>query len=196
MKMFMKILLTTLLMTVLMSGVELESTCAQLKEDVLRLHILANSDSPFDQELKMQVRDSVIERISPLYDGVITKAEAISITQKNINVITKVAADVIAQHNSSYSVTAQIKKEYFDTRYYDEFTMPAGMYDTLLITIGEGKGKNWWCVMYPTLCVGASSDFTMKDSFSDDAYSLITEDEYVFKFKFIEYFEKISAFFS
>ncbi len=196
MKMFMKILLTTLLMTVLMSGVGLESTCAQLKEDVLRLHILANSDSPFDQELKMQVRDSIIEEISPLYDGVTTKAEAISITQRNLDVIVQVAADVIAQHNSDYSIAAEITKEHFDTRHYDKFTMPAGMYDTLLIKIGEGKGKNWWCVMYPTLCVGASSNFTMKENLSDDAYSLITEDDFVFKFKFIEYFEKISTFFS
>ncbi|MBE6824063.1 MAG: stage II sporulation protein R [Ruminococcaceae bacterium] len=196
MKMFMKILMSSVLITVLMSAVALESTCSELKDDVLRLHILANSDTFYDQELKIKVRDSILNEISPLYDGVTTKEKAIAVTSENLDVITKVASKVIAQNNSDYSVTAEIAKEYFDTRYYDDFTMPAGMYDTLLIKIGEGNGKNWWCVMYPTLCVGASSDLAMKENLSDDAYKLITEDEYVFKFKFIEYFEKISKLFS
>lgn len=195
MKMFMKILVCTFVISVLLSAVPFESTCSELQQDVLRLHILANSDSSFDQQMKLDIRDRVIETISPLYSDAQSKQDAIEITQDNLQLISDTAQSVVELYDCDYSVKAQITNMYFDTRYYDDFTMPAGMYDTLQITIGEAKGKNWWCVMYPSLCVGASSKQSMKDDLSSDEYTVITADDLEFRFKIVEYFEKISSYF-
>ncbi len=195
MKMFMKILVCTFVISVLLSAVPFESTCSELQQDVLRLHILANSDSSFDQQMKLDIRDRVIEMISPLYSDAQSKQDAIEITQDNLQLISDTAQSVVELYDCDYSVKAQITNMYFDTRYYDDFTMPAGMYDTLQITIGEAKGKNWWCVMYPSLCVGASSKQSMKDDLSSDEYTVITAGDIEFRFKIVEYFEKISSYF-
>ena len=196
MKMFMKILVCGFVISVLFSMIPFESTCSELQKDVLRLHILANSDSLSDQQMKLRVRDEVIEKISPLYNTVDKKSDAVFITKSNISLIEKVAQNVVDSYDCDYKVKACVTHKYFDTRYYDDFTMPAGMYDTLQITIGEAKGENWWCVMYPTLCVGASSKISMKDDLSDEEYNVITEDDIEYKFKIVEYFEKISSYFN
>ncbi|MBQ8056968.1 MAG: stage II sporulation protein R [Ruminococcus sp.] len=196
MKMFMKILVSIFVISVMFTMIPFESTCNELQNDVLRLHILANSDGVIDQQMKLKVRDEVVAEISPLYNGVSNKEEAIAITNNNLTLIEKVAKEVVGSYNVDYTVNARIAHKYFDTRYYDNFTMPAGMYDTLQITIGEAKGKNWWCVMYPTLCVGAASEKSMKDDLSDEEYKAITEDDIEYKFKIVEYFEKISSFFN
>ncbi len=195
MKIYMKILACTFVVAVLIGMVEFESTCSKLQQDVLRLHILANSDTDFDQQMKLSVRDEVIQTISPLYSDVDNKNDAIAVTADNMELITDTAQAVIERFSCDYKVDAQITNMYFDTRYYDDFTMPAGMYDTLQIMIGDAKGKNWWCVMYPTLCVGASTKQSMKDSLSDDEYSVICSDDFEFRFKIVEYFEKISSYF-
>lgn len=196
MKMFMKILVSSFIIVSLLGMIPFESTCAKLEQDVLRLHIIANSDSDFDQELKLKVRDAVLKNTSSLYDDVNSKEEAEKITRDNIEMISKTASNTIRQHGYDYEINASVTKKFFDTRYYDNFTMPAGVYDTVVITIGQGKGKNWWCVMYPTLCVGASSKISMRDDLSDDEYNVITADDVVYKFKIVEYFEKISSIFN
>ncbi len=195
MKIFMKILVCVTVISVLISTLSFESTCRMLEKDVLRLHILANSDTDFDQRLKLSVRDEVIDKISPLYDNVVSKEDAKDITQQNLGLVEQIATKVIQSHGCDYKVTAHITNKFFDTRYYDDFTMPAGVYDTLEISIGEAKGKNWWCVMYPTLCVGASSDQSMKDDLSDDEYDVITSQKYEFRFKILEYFKKLYLYF-
>lgn len=195
MKIYMKILVSSFVISVLLCTVPFESTCEQLERDVLRLHILANSNSHADQQLKLQVRDEILSQISPLYDDANSKQEVIDITQNNLALIESIASDVIRGSGNDYEVDAKISTKYFDTRYYDNFTMPAGVYDTLEITLGEGEGLNWWCVMYPTLCVGASTKQSMQDDLSADEYTLITSDDLEFRFKIVEYFEKISSFF-
>lgn len=196
MKMFMKILVCSFVISVLFSMIPFESTCSELQKDVLRLHILANSNSVSDQQMKLKVRDEVIAKISPLYNGVEKKSDAVLITKNNLSLIENIAQKVVDSYGADYKVKADVTHKYFDTRYYDDFTMPAGMYDTLQITIGEAKGKNWWCVMYPTLCVGASSEISMKDDLSDEEYKVITEDDIEYKFKIVECFEKISSYFN
>lgn len=195
MKIFMKILVSSFVIAVLLSAVPFKSTCEQLEQDVLRLHILANSDSVADQTLKLKVRDEVLAQVSPLYINALSKDEVISITRDNLTLIENIATDTILSSGYDYTVDAKIKSMYFDTRYYDDFTMPAGVYDTLEITLGKGDGRNWWCVMYPTLCVGASTKESMQQDLSDDEYTLITSDELQFRFKIVEYFEKISSLF-
>ena len=196
MKMFMKILVSLCVISVLFAMIPFESTCSELHNDVLRLHILANSDTQLDQNLKLSVRDAVLSEISPLYNDVQSKDEAISITQDNLDLIEKVAQDVVSSYNKTYTVKADVTNKFFDTRYYDDFTMPAGMYDTLQISIGKAEGKNWWCVMYPSLCVGASSKISMKNDLSENEYEVITSDDVEFKFKIVEYYEKFSALFN
>lgn len=195
MKLFMKILVSTIVVAVMLSVVPFQSTCKELENDVLRLHIIANSDTEEDQNLKLKVRDSVLTTVSKLYDDVTTKEEAKEITQNNLQLVIDTAQDVVKKYSKDYEVEARVTNKFFDTRYYDEFTMPAGMYDTLEIKIGEAKGKNWWCVMFPTLCVGASSKESMQEDLSSDEYEVITGDDYVFKFKIVEFFEKICSYF-
>ena len=196
MKMFMKILVSFFVISVMFSMIPFESTCNELQKDVLRLHILANSDTETDQQMKLKVRDEVIKKISPLYNDVEEKSDAIAITKDNLPLIETIAESVIESYGADYNVEASVTHKYFDTRYYEDFTMPAGMYDTLQIKIGEAKGKNWWCVMYPTLCVGASSKISMKDDLSDEEYKVITIDDIEYKFKIVECFEKISSYFN
>ncbi|MBR2714613.1 MAG: stage II sporulation protein R [Ruminococcus sp.] len=192
----MKIVVASFVIAVLLGSIPFESACTQLENDVLRLHILANSDSESDQELKLKVRDRILCDISPLYNGVKSKKEALEITEDNLSLVESIAAKVIKSSGYNYDVSASIKNKYFNTRYYENFTMPAGMYDTLEITIGDAKGKNWWCVMYPTLCVGAACEKSMKDDLSDSEFEVITSNEIEFRFKIVEYFERISTLFN
>ena len=195
MKIFMKILVSCTLISVMFSFMSLESTCSELENDIFRIHIRANSDSELDQNLKLIVRDEILDEISPLYNEVTSKEQAIDITRDNLTLIEEVAEKVVTSNGYDYNVKASILSERFDTRYYEDFTMPAGVYDTLLVEIGEGVGQNYFCVMFPTLCVGSATDMSMKENLSEDEYELITDNDYVFKFKVVEYFEKISSYF-
>ncbi len=196
MKIFMKVLVSVFFVAVTLSMIPFQNTCVELQEDVFRLHILANSDSKEDQELKLKVRDEIIKEISPLFVNVETKEDAMKITKDNLSLIRTVAKNTIADYGYDYDVEAIVRNEFFDTRYYDDFTMPAGFYDSLTITIGDAQGKNWWCVMYPSLCVGASSKINMKEDLSDDEYRLITSSDVTYKFKIVEYYEKVCSFFN
>lgn len=195
MKRFIKIITTAFIITVLITVMPFESTCSRLQSDVLRLHIIANSDSKEDQSIKLMVRDNILNEMSPLYNSVKTKDQAIAITEQNLELIKKTALQTVRSCGYDYSVNVRITNKYFSTRYYDEFTMPAGMYDTLEITLGESKGHNWWCVMYPTLCVGAATKEKMKENLTNDEYTAITSDDIEYKFKIVEYYEKICSFF-
>lgn len=196
MKIYMKILVATVVISVLFSTLSFQSACSELQNDVLRLHILANSNEDYDQNLKLYVRDTILDSYSSLYDDVKTKEDAKIITKNNLPLIIDTANNAVREKGYDYNVSACVTKKYFDTRYYENFTMPAGVYDTLQITIGEGKGKNWWCVMYPTLCVGAATDTSMKEDLSESEYEVIVAEDVEYKFKIVECFEKVSSFFS
>ena len=195
MKIFIKVLVCVTVISILLSSLSFESACRMLEQDVLRLHIRANSDIDADQKLKLSVRDAVIKELSPLYDDVKDKNQAKLITQQNLEKAKITAQDVISNHGYDYGVQVKLCSEFFDTRYYDNFTMPAGVYDSLVISIGEAKGKNWWCVMYPTLCVGASSKESMKNDLTQQEYDVVASDEYEFRFKIVEFFKKIYLYF-
>ncbi len=183
------ILIPSLLIAFLIAVIPFVNSCRELSEDVLRVHILANSDSAADQSLKLAVRDRVLEHCSAYFDDCEDKNEAIAVTRDHLAEIERVARREIKARGFDYSVKAEIGQAYFDTRYYDEFTMPAGWYDSLRLTIGEGGGKNWWCVMYPALCVGAACRDKMKEDLSDGEYRVVTSDQMDFRFKLVEYWE-------
>ena len=196
MKLFMKSLVASFVIVTLISTVPFQSTCKQLNNDVLRLHIIANSDSEADQKLKLYVRDSVLDSCSSLYSDVSSKSRAEEVTRENLTYIKNSAQKAVFDKGYDYDVDVSLTETFFDTRYYDDFTMPAGVYDAVQIKIGKAEGKNWWCVMYPTLCVGASSKISMQEDLSEDEFNVITEDDVEYKFKIVEYYEKISSFFS
>ena len=156
----------------------------------MRIHILANSDSAMDQSLKLAVRDRVLQTCSEYFEDCDSKEEAMRITRDHLDEIESAARQEIRDRGFDYDVRAEVGQAYFNTRYYDDFTMPAGWYDSLRLTIGEGGGKNWWCVMYPSLCVGAACRDTMKNDLSAGEYKVVTSDKLDFRFKLVEYCER------
>ena len=132
--------------------------CDELYDGVLRLHILANSDSAEDQALKLKVRDRVLKEAQRLClgEGCENAAQMKAQAQKMLPQLQKAAQDELYQNKSSRTVTACVTEMYFDTREYESFTMPAGTYQAVRFTIGEGKGHNWWCVLFPQMCLPAA----------------------------------------
>lgn len=132
-----------------------EKQSKDLKSSVLRLHILANSDSKADQELKLKVRDRVLTETKDIFMSANKKEDAQKTANENIAEIISICNDEIKKNGYNYKVTAQIGKSFFPTRVYDGFVFPAGSYDAVKIKIGEAKGKNWWCVLFPQLCISS-----------------------------------------
>ncbi|MEG0614146.1 MAG: stage II sporulation protein R [Oscillospiraceae bacterium] len=129
-----------------------------MREKVLRFHILANSNSAADQALKIKVRDAVLEYTKEIFVTANSRQESEERVAENLQQITKIAKNVIEKNGYDYSVKCQLVNMHFDERVYDAVTLPEGDYDALRITIGQANGHNWWCVMYPPLCVSAASD--------------------------------------
>lgn len=128
----------------------------QLRGSVLRLHILADSDDPRDQKLKLEVRDALLK--SGIFDEAESLADAERIAQQSIPQIEDIARDVLREYGCADSVTAELADVEFDERVYGDITMPAGEYRALRVKIGSAQGHNWWCVMYPPLCLPAAID--------------------------------------
>lgn len=179
------VLIITLLLSVLPTDAE-----ANIYEDTIRLHILANSDSKEDQALKISVRDGLLleygERLRSAgsFEGAAQLAEGL------LSEIESFAEELINAEGYEYNVTAILSEEWYETRDYDGFSLPCGIYTSLRILIGEGKGKNWWCVMYPPLCTElACEDAPADDGFIDytkEELILISGSKYNLKFKILE----------
>lgn len=197
MKLFIKALCSAMVICIIFSTIPFSAECSDISNEVFRLHILANSDSEADQNLKLKVRDKVLEYTKSLYKHADSLDTAEKLTAEKLQSIADVAYAEVRRSGYDYPVRAEIKNMYFNTRYYDRVTMPSGMYDALRITIGKGEGHNWWCVMYPSLCVGASTDYeALREETTDSQYSIMTSQGYEFRFKLVEYFIKISSLFS
>lgn len=130
----------------------------RLNEELIRLHVVAASDSAEDQAVKLRVRDAVIDSISADLAKISDVDQARAYIEENLPKIEQCANAVLKALGCDETAVATLKEEVFDTRYYETFTLPAGVYEALRITIGEGEGKNWWCVVFPTLCVPATSE--------------------------------------
>ncbi|WFD10123.1 stage II sporulation protein R [Tepidibacter hydrothermalis] len=171
------------------------------KEKLIRFHVIANSDSQKDQELKLKVRDKIIEFLSPKLEKSKSIKETKEIITENIENIQKIASDEIKENNKKYTVTANLDYSNFPTKKYSNIVLPAGEYKALKVVIGEGKGKNWWCVMFPPLCFidinhGITNDKTeknLKKVLTKDEYKMILVDnkDVKLKFKIVEVLEKI-----
>lgn len=162
---------------------------------VFRLHILANSDEDYDQELKLRVRDKILLISENLFAQCSDVREAVKISQDNLDLLKNAAQKVIAFYGYTYDARVYVTKEYFNTRKYDNFTLPAGIYDSLKIEIGEGKGHNWWCVMFPSVCIsGCTDDFD--ETLTQEEKEMIESGKYIVRFKAVEIYESIKSKFS
>lgn len=197
MKLLIKSLCIAFVLTVIYSVIPFQAECEQISTDVFRLHILANSDSEEDQALKLKVRDALLEYTDELFDDAKDRNDAENIAKENIETLQSVAQNMVYKNGCNYTVNAEVVKMYFNTRYYENYTMPAGMYDALRITIGSGKGHNWWCVMYPSICISSAidNDEKVEKTFSENQQEIVRGNEYEYKFKVVEIFEKIVSFF-
>lgn len=148
--------LTAMLIAIILSVSSFNSECQAVENEVLRLHVIANSDSAEDQKLKLAVRDELLSEWKQNYSSFSTKGEAEEAMKNDISLFEKTAKRVIEKNGFDYPVSARVEKSSFPTRTYGTVTLPAGEYDALKVIIGEGKGKNWWCVMFPPLCLPAA----------------------------------------
>lgn len=172
--------------------------CENVRENVFRLHVVANSDSNADQSLKLMVRDRIISESAHLFKGISTEEEAVKISAENIDFFTSVAREEIVARGYDYPVKISVGEADFNTRQYEDYTLPAGRYTALKIVIGEGKGKNWWCVMFPPMCLPAAQKTADEPEISDlidkDGLELVCNGEkYRVKFKAVEIYEGIKA---
>ena len=131
--------------------------CGEIRGRVLRLHVLANSDSAEDQALKLLVRDTIVQEAAGLFDTAANEAEALAQAQARLPELEAAAQQRVYDEGYDYEVHATLVNMYFTTRQYEAVTLPAGFYDALRITIGSGQGHNWWCVVFPPMCVSAAT---------------------------------------
>ena len=195
MKILLKSLSLGLILTVIFSLIPFTAQCKSLEKDIFRLHILANSDSESDQELKLKVRDKVLSYTEDLYKDCETKEDTVKVTENNLVKILNVAQKEVYNLGYKYKVKGEITNMYFNTRQYGKFTVPSGFYDALRITIGKGKGHNWWCVMYPSICISSESekDSKAREVFDQKQYDIVKNEQYQYKFKIVELFEQFCS---
>ena len=131
--------------------------CDEIPSEVLRLHIPANSDSPRDQEIKLALRDCVLQEYGTQLSGAHSREEAADTVRGLLPEIEKTCCEFLSQQGVDYGAEAELTEMYFPTRRYEQATLPAGEYQALRITLGSGEGHNWWCVMYPAMCIPLAS---------------------------------------
>lgn len=178
-----------LALTFLLSMLSFSAQCGSIRHDVLRLHILANSDSESDQALKLKVRDELLKESGDIFSGDTGIEQAMDSARQNLSKMTEIAQNAVNKQGYDYHVTVKLEKTYFETRHYDKYTLPAGEYNAVRVLIGSGEGHNWWCVMYPSLCVPAASD-NYDDALDENEQDVVENyPKYEIKFKIVEVFQ-------
>lgn len=175
-----------------------QSVSSDIAESVFRLHVIANSDSQEDQNLKYVVRDNLLSYMNEICKNTKNKEEAIKIAKQHENDFKQIALQTIREQGFSYDVNVRIGNFEFPTKHYGDISLPAGFYDALRVEIGEAKGQNWWCVMFPPLCfvdvssgiVPEESKELMQDNLNEEEFALVSDHnpEIQFKFKLLEFF--------
>ena len=178
-----------------------QNISTDIADSVFRLHVIANSDSEEDQDLKYIVRDRLLEYMNEICANCTTKQEAINLVTENQNQFKQIAIDTIREQGYSYDVNIEIGNFEFPTKQYGDISLPAGFYDALKVEIGNANGQNWWCVMFPPLCfvdissgvVPEESKELMQDNLTEEEFALISDQnsgEIQFKFKLLEFLNK------
>lgn len=190
---FVRALALALSLSLALSLCGFAGECEEIRGRVLRLHVLANSDSEADQALKLKVRDTVVQTAAGLFDDAANEAEALEQAKARLPEIEAAAQRRVYEEGYDYEVRATLVNMYFTTRQYEAVTLPAGFYDALRITIGEGKGHNWWCVVFPPMCVSAATQAAeLSDVLEPEQEEIVTSPQkYEVRFKIVEILEDI-----
>lgn len=171
--------------------------CGEIREKLLRVQVLANSDDEADQRLKLDVRDRLVTAAAELLEGVQSKEEAMARISQGIGTLEEAAKDELLRQGSEYGVTVELTRTMFPTREYGALTLPAGTYDAVRVYLGQAKGANWWCVMFPAMCLPSAEP----DDASDALSTVLDENElgiveggvkYRAGFLLVEWFERLS----
>ena len=180
-----------LIIAMIFSTVSFAVNCREVRENVVRLHILANSDSEVDQKVKLLVRDALLESGAEIFSGAVTADRASEYLEGEKGELIKTAERVLTDNGLYYGATVELVREYFTTRSYGKYTLPAGEYLALKVKLGNADGHNWWCVMFPPLCLPAASE-------ENDVYIAVGEKgaeilkggtKYEVRFKLVEIYE-------
>ena len=183
--------LIALIFTVI-TTLSFENSCEGIREKVLRLHVIAASDTVTDQSIKYAVRDEILRDGESLFHGSETVLQAEEKIGASLDLLQKSAENTLKKLGCDYPVNVVLGRTYFPTRQYESITLPAGYYNAVRVIIGEGKGKNWWCVMFPPMCLPAAKDSPdLDDLLSEKEEQIVTGGEkYEIKFWFVEkYYE-------
>jgi stage II sporulation protein R len=177
-KLFTGILAVAILFIFIRINSYTENMNDSLSDNLIRLHVIANSDSPEDQELKRTVRDAILEYVRDIVEDSNSVEQTKSIIMNNISGINAVAQRTISDSGSSYDVTTSLGRYPFPTKAYGDILLPAGDYQALRVVIGNGDGANWWCVLFPPLCFVDVTHGTVPDEVKDDLRKVLTEEEF------------------
>lgn len=197
-KIFGRALICGFVITALAAFFPFAAVSAQLPQNVLRLHVVANSDSSEDQKIKLKVRDAVLLEAAKWYDGAETMEEANFKVCTNLEAIMSAANRTLEGERVGYEASAQVTDMYFTTRNYENFSLPAGKYRTLKVTLGEGEGENWWCVVFPALCLPAAEkrEENLLSALPAEEQKIVeNRDELKVKFKVVEIYEEMRSWF-
>lgn len=202
-KRFLILIFLLFIYTIICAVSYVNAVSSNIESSVFRLHVIANSDSKEDQDLKYIVRDNILTYINEISKNASTKEEVIEIARNNIDTIKQIAQETVYENGYNYSVNIKIGNFAFPTKQYEDISLPAGFYDALRVEIGSASGQNWWCVMFPPLCfvdvssgvVPEESKEVLQENLSYEEYNLLSENQnnsdMNFKFKIVELFQNI-----
>lgn len=190
----MKKLLIPLVCLLILGAISVfpRSTDYELYDKIIRLHVLANSNSKEDQELKLKVRDGMLDTVASLTEGCTSKSEAEAVLKASTELLKENAEATLRENGSPYSVTVTVGQEKYPEREYEGLRLPSGEYCSLRVMIGEAEGRNWWCVLFPPLCVGAASgvkEELVSVGFTPDQIRVLTDTDspkYRIRFKILD----------
>lgn len=179
-------------LSIVVSTVRFAATCDGIRRDVLRLHVIAASDSEEDQQLKLKVRDGVLKAGAETFDGSVNVENAVERLTPELEKIERAAENIVKENGFDYDVSVTLSREFFATRTYENVTLPAGKYLAVRVVIDRGQGKNWWCVMFPTLCLPAAAVKTeIDDVLNEKEVQLVSRNpKFEPRFKIVEIIEK------
>ncbi len=182
-----------MIVAIILSTVSFAFDCREIRNNVVRLHVLANSDSDADQRVKLLVRDALLESGAEIFSGAATVEDVAMYLESEKDELVATAEKVLSENGFAYGVKIELVREYFTTRTYDEYTLPAGEYLAVKVLLGNAEGHNWWCVMFPPLCLPAASK-------NEDVHIAVGErgteiikggNKYKVKFKIVELYESV-----
>lgn len=173
------------------------ASAGNVRNNVVRLHVIANSNSVTDQQVKLQVRDALLRKNNDMLSGEVNKENALEYFKGSKKDLLETANEALTENGCDYKADITLGTEYYTTRQYGTLTFPAGEYMSLRVILGEGKGENWWCVMFPPLCIPVAGEIEADENKTADVLTpggeeiVSSNGKYVVKFKLLEIYEEI-----